>query len=55
MILKLFKNIKYISIIIFLIYLLLTFIFHGFGINLYNTALASVDSFFAGYPSKIFS
>jgi len=50
-----FEKKRYYIISVYFIYLFLAFVFHGIGINLFNTALAPGDAFVAGYPSKIFS
>ncbi len=50
-----FEKNRYFVLFIFLIYSFLVFVFHGFGINLFSTVLATGDAFIAGYPSKIFA
>jgi len=50
-----FENSKKTIFIIFIIYAILAFLFHGIGINIITTALAPGDAFISGYPVKIFS
>lgn len=43
------------DIFIILIYMLLPVVFHGMGVDIFNTALAPGDALISGYPNKIFS